>query len=307
MMPPPGKTMRLTPPAEGASPSFGRNLEGMRPRPSAAIAVLALCLVIPATGADAPPPDNPSGVTGSPYLHADLRELTEAITFHVSFDAESMVPDLAAGDAYRPQLHASWDKKHTAPVFADGLVGKALVLGTGLAYYPSAGNAPLDTRGAVALWVKPENWRRPNGATVGFFQAAGGGGAQLILQRQGPGRTEAGVVSRHEQVQCLARGSSAQQRFTNIPTQAWDNGGWHLMVVNWSWPRMEVSIDAGPFRARSAPSAPKAGAFRNLVVGSGGGFSDRTLLDELLIFRRPLSRQEAQLLHRILAKQAAVP
>jgi len=86
-------------------------------------------------------------------------------------------------------------------------------------------------------------------------------------------------------------------RFTCLTGGRWENDKWYLLVANWSWPRMELSINGGPFRTRSLPDVPEPGNFGSLLIGSRVG--DRGLLDEFLSFNRPLTREEAQLLYRL--------
>jgi len=80
-----------------------------------------------------------------PYRHEGVRDLMEAVTFYVSFDA-GFRPDLAAGAADEPRLHGDFSGQRKRPSLAAGLLGQALVLGTGSAVYPAPGNASLDSR-----------------------------------------------------------------------------------------------------------------------------------------------------------------
>ena len=78
-----------------------------------------------------------------------LRELMDWVTFQLTFDAGSMVPDMAAGEY-------SFSLQET-PQFAPGLRGQALIAGegSGRAIYPRGPNATMGTRGAVSLWICP--------------------------------------------------------------------------------------------------------------------------------------------------------
>jgi len=256
---------------------------------------LSICWVaLSSVGAGTgPAPTNASGLNDSPYLSPSFRTLMEAVTFHLSFDADSLMPDMAEGPKHAPQIHGSWDRKHDAPIFADGLVGRALVLGTGTAIYPSAGNVPLASRGSMAFWIKPEKWRRPNGSNVTFVTAGG----EFYLQRQGPAQADDGAITRQEGIQYLVKSSPAQKHFIHLGAGIWENGKWYLLVANWSWPRMSLSVNGGPFHAISLPGRPANDMFQSLSVGSGGG--GRALMDELLAFRRPLTAEEAQLLYSV--------
>jgi len=235
----------------------------------------------------------PSRLPACPYLRPELGRLMDAVTFRLSFDDASMLPDMAGGAAHKPTVHGSYNKKHAKPEFAPGLVGQALVLGTGAGAYARAGNMLLENRGAAALWVKPLGWKRPNGSNVVFLMTSGG---KFYLQRQGPLRGKDGKVRRHEHIQYLAKGSRSQKHFTVVSGGKWENGKWHFLVANWAWPNMTLSINGGPFGAKSMPGRPEKGLFGAMHIGACGG--DGGLLDEVMFFRRPLTLEEVQLLYR---------
>jgi hypothetical protein len=217
----------------------------------------------------------------------------EAVTFHVSFDADSMAPDMAEGPQYAPSLFGTSDNQLRSPKFADGLLGRALMLGTGGAIYPRPGNVFLEKRGAVAVWIRPENWQRPRDGNCVFAMTTN---SSFYLERQGPDRDKEGRVLRHEGILYLifpGRGGATLSGGSD-----WVNGQWYLLVANWSWPTVELSVNGGPFEIASLSAVPVEGAFGGLIVGDRGG-QPRGLLDEFLAFRRPLTREEAQLLHRL--------
>ena len=216
----------------------------------------------------------------------------DAVTFLLSFDSATLLPDMAAGEAHRPQVSGSYDGARAGPEFAPGLVGKALVLGTGAGIYPRAGNLLLEQRGAAALWVKPTEWKRPNGSNVVFVMTSD---AAFYLQRQGPLRGEDGRVKRHEHIQFLAKASKDQRRYTHIMGGKWENDSWYFLVANWAWPNMELSINGQPFSTKALPAKPDGSVFGSIVVGARGG--DAGLLDEVLFFRRPLALEEVKMLY----------
>jgi hypothetical protein len=218
----------------------------------------------------------------------------EAVTFHVSFDHETMKPDMAEGPKYEPAVFKTRDTSFPCPQYASGLIGRALVLGTGGAVYPRDGNVLLENRGAIAVWIKPEDWQRPQDANCVFTMTSN---ATFYLERQGPARDEDGRITRHEGVLYLV--ALKGKRTTTINAGAgWENGRWYLLVANWSWPTIELSTNGGPFKVRSLPAVPEEGVFGNLVLGDRRGVA-RGLLDEFMTFRRPLSLEEAQLLYQI--------
>lgn len=261
-------------------------------RVTAATAALLLLLFRNGVAAEAAPAASARAGYGL-YARPELQGLVEALTFHLSFDGASLLPDLAAGEKYTPALQRGAGP--AAPEFAPGVSGQALVLGTGAGLFPSAGNLTISRCGAIALWVKPLGWQRPNGSNSVFLMASD---CLFYLQRQGPMRDADGKITRHEAIQYLAKSSRADRQFTGLMTGAWENGGWHFLVANWSWPQMQLSIDGGAFAVQALPARPAEGVFAAFLVGATGG--DRGLLDEVMAFSRPLSLEEIRRLQTAL-------
>lgn len=227
-----------------------------------------------------------------PWDRPELDSLLDARSFYVSFD-HGFVPDLAAGETWAPRLEGPYDKTRTEPARVPGFSGEGLQLSSGAATYPVPGNFPVTSRGAVALWVKPMGWQRPNGNNVTFVVLHGGG---FYLQRQGPMVREDGQITRQEHIQFLAKASRDQRRYTSLGGGRWENGEWYLLVANWSWPTMQLSVNGQDFSVKSLPNRPADDVFGNwFKVGSCG--ADGGVLDELMIFDRPLEIEEVRLLH----------
>ena len=227
-----------------------------------------------------------------PYRQPAVRELMSAVTFYLSFD-EGLAPDLAAGEKYAPRIHGNYARTHKRPELADGLLGRALVLGTGSAMYPTSGNAPLHSRGAMAFWIKPEEWRRDKDGNSVFVYA----GRHFVVERQGPMPGPEGRRGRHASILCIGSGEG-QKRSTSIAAADLKNGVWYFLVVNWSWPRLELSIDGAAPRAKATAGPPPPNAFPWFSVGARGG--SRALMDELLVFKRPLAPAEIRSLYESL-------
>jgi len=215
-----------------------------------------------------------------------LRELADRITFQLTFDGDSVLPVMAAG-GWQPKLMGT-------PQFADGLIGRALVAGegSGKIIYPRGSNASMAGRGAVAMWVCPVQWTRQNGGNTTFLTATNGA---FYLQRQGPAHNEQGVVTRYEGVQFLIRGEITGNQTLMVGTDKWPNGRWRLLVANWSLPTMSFSLDGGEFQTTGVDAVPEDGYFGDLTVGASGG--ETTLIDEITIFKRPLTRAEVSAIY----------
>jgi hypothetical protein len=264
------------------SPHFFVHLSSF---PLRVCALAALCLL---------GPRGPLPAAESPYLRPEFQRLMDAVTWHVSFDQDSLMPDLAEGDEYRPTMAPPASPELAGPQFADGLLGRALVLGSGSAAYPRAGNVTLEQRGAVAMWIQPQNWQRPRDGNCVFLMT---GNSTFYLERQGPDVDDEGRVRRQEGILYLAIVPGL--RTSTIDGGGdWKNGQWYLLVANWSWPTMELSVNGGPFAVRSLSQSPPDGVFGNLVLGDRGGAA-RGLIDEVFAFRRPLTLEEVQLLWQL--------
>ncbi len=223
------------------------------------------------------------------FAHEGLRRLLEWATFKLSFDGGSMIPDLAAGD-WQPRLLGE-------PKFLPGLRGLALLAGgeSGSAIYPRDRNATLDTQGALALWLCPLEWTHYQGPNTEYVMTTN---ATFYLERQGPMHNEEGQVTRHEGLLGLVRGEPTANVTLVLDTSKWANGEWRLIVMNWAWPGFSISQNGGEFASLATKAVPPPGHFGDLIIGSRGG--EKTLVDEVLFFRRPLSREEGRLLYEAL-------
>lgn len=223
-------------------------------------------------------------VSTSPYdTDPDLRALMDEVTFHHSFDHESLLPDMAAGD---------WSFTRTDnPRRAPGLRGMALVAGTGRLVFADARNWTITTRGGMALWVSPVKWDHDNAGITTFVISER---AAFYIERQGPKRKPDGLWARHERI--LAGMQRGVRGSKSAVCDSWRPGEWHLLAVNWSWPELLLSVDGQPFQAKVFEHKPDASLFRGFRLGARGG--DLTLMDEVFFFRRPLSNPEVRKLYQ---------
>lgn len=216
-----------------------------------------------------------------------LHELMDWVTFQITFDRDTVHPEMAAGEVDT--------KIEGTPAFADGIKGRALIAGQGSAQitYPRGANAPLARRGAVMLWIKPLDWTHENAPYGTFLRLTNGA---FYLQRQGPQKNDEGRFTRHEGLQLIVKDGDQLQNAMRS-TSEWPNGDWHLLVGNWAWPSLTFSIDGSEFIAKTIDGEFEDAQFGDLILGSTGG--ERTLLDELTIFRRPLSLPEIRRIQQV--------
>ena len=252
----------------------------------AKVCAIAALAVAGSLAAQADPPVSTSPYDTDPVLSA----LMDAVTFHHSFDHDSLLPDMAVGD---------WKfRVFGKPQLAPGLRGNALVAGTGALLFADKRNWTIATRGALALWVSPVRWDHEAAANTNFVVSQR---AAFYVERQGPVRKPDGSWKRLEVLlvgmQRGVRGSKG------AGCRTWQPGKWHLIVVNWSWPQLALSVDGGAFNAVVFPHKPDAKLFAGFALGSRGG--DLTLMDEFFCFNRPLSEREVARLHQRLRPREA--
>lgn len=231
----------------------------------------------------------------APHI-SELDPLMDCVTFYLSFDGGKFAPDVAAGNGD--------GKLSGTPAFAPGVSGQAVVIGDGGAgaIFPRAGNFPITQRGAVTMWVCPQDWNhRDNGNTV-FLMT---GNASFYLERQGPLYKSDGQAQRHEALLMLCLSKITGNASISQNCSSWKNGEWHFLAANWQWPVMEFSLDGGPFQAKAVTRPPTEQTFGDLIIGAQHG--PRTLLDEVTIYRRPLTDTEARLLWQNPRLQRPVP
>ncbi|NCO90479.1 MAG: hypothetical protein COZ06_09085 [Armatimonadetes bacterium CG_4_10_14_3_um_filter_66_18] len=249
-----------------------------------------LCVVAVLNQACAGPVVTPAVDASAYEVLPALRDLMDAVTFHHGFDQESLLPDMAVGE-WEPQ-------KLGEPKLAAGLVGKALVAGTGSLLFKDTRNWTLTTRGALCLWVSPVEWNQEEAGNTNFVLSHS---SAFYVERQGPLRKPDGAWARLESLLVgLQRGPKGS---AYAGCAGWKPGEWHLIAVNWSWPQLALSVDGGAFNATELPGKPDPDLFGGLILGSNGG--DPTLLDEFFCFNRPLSAAEVKALHQAMRPKAA--
>jgi len=223
---------------------------------------------------------------------------TDDLTFYASFDS-SISADISKGDG-KPL-----DNVLTSGFeFTDGIFGKAVVAGSkdrDLAY-AVAGNMD-DTRGTVSFWIKPIDWKLGDSrqhvfmqipgrmAFYNYWQSATSGfywmtGSTIIW---GPGGVYGGI----------------------------EPGKWHHLAVTWGDRKAAMYVDGAQVsEAIDMPTEfPRWNDSNRLILSDPSWTSDktnRTAIDELMIFNRPLDPAEIKSLYRrgaapLLQPTASIP
>ena len=236
----------------------------------------------------------------SPYLaNAAIIELLSDVILFVSYDAGSMKPELAAGERDLTRKHPPHgaDAKRAAPVgtYEPGILGKALRADSGAGQYAVQDNIRLHANGAIAFWLKPLDW---TGSGNSYFFLLPGGNKMGIM-RQALLQDETGKIRRHERFSVYARRNPADSRGAAgvWRGERFVENQWFLVVVNWAWPNVSMSVNGAPFdTGKSLTGFPEwKDTVESFYLGSRGG--GPTLMDEVMIFSRPLDVAEAKLIH----------
>ena len=222
-----------------------------------------------------------------------LRRFSDRVLFLASFDDGQFSGEMAVGE--HAPLSVTDDARAT-----DGLFGKALT--GGQVVYRGAANLPLATTGSVVFWVCPLDWReRDREGYLWWFQSLGKG--RLLIGRQGQWRKpkRPASVYFHANAPGDKRGLG-----THISRQGgwhdWPNHTWHLVVVNWTVGRMEISVDGGPLRGRVIG---RLGDCQRFSVAGKQPDGSRYLLDDLMVLDRPLSGAEINWVWRTMVGERA--
>ena len=217
-----------------------------------------------------------------------VRELFSDVIFWASFEG---TPTPVWGRHFEAESEAVDVEFATAP----GLVGQAFVSAErSRCRYPAEGNLDLTRPGALSCWVCPVAWDRtqPTGLVYGLlgtnFSNLGYFGLNHVTARMADGRQ----VQNDRLFFYAENFPGANRTFIQLGDSLgpkWANGIWHLIVINWKGSLFEVSLDGDGLKSGDlgVPIDP-AGVAEVLV----GGCQERTLIDEFMIYRRPLAPAE---------------
>ena len=253
------------------------------------ITVAAACVLGPADTAPVSQPVHPPDVYETKPL---LRELMSDEAFWANFEQS---PEPVMGESQADPRQAVVGTYKTAP----GLVGNAFVSEKrSQCVYPVKGNLDLTRPGAIAFWVCPVAWERvkPTGIRNGLVRTNFSKQGYFGINRVAAKRIRRGLVQ-NDMVFFYADyfpgAKNVRIGLSDSRGPEWAGGTWHLFVINWKGTRFEVSLDgqglkSGDLGRRLVPESVK-----EILIG---GCQEPTLLDEVLVFRRPLSPAEVRVL-----------
>ncbi|MCC7519512.1 MAG: hypothetical protein IT578_10045 [Verrucomicrobiae bacterium] len=215
-----------------------------------------------------------------------LTRFGDAITFYLSFD-RGVNAELAKGEA------APTKTDDGEPQFLPGLHGKAMMLvgkGQSTFGYSAAGNVDLTRPGAAVAWTSPHDWVRSDTEDYFFPVTIMSHGVKLLLGRQGRLKAD-----RTDMIYAWAKlGDSKEILIQGGNSLGWQNGEWHLWVMNWRSNAVEFSLDGAPLGRVDTPVRfPSEGDGAGLIKVGAQSASCRYLIDEVMILDRPLTDEEA--------------
>ena len=233
------------------------------------------------------------------YSNPAIIELMSDVLFYVSFDSQSLKPQLASGERglirELPRYGAETKPGQTTATYEPGIVGTAFRADSGSGAYATEGNIRLHANGAIAFWLKPIDWSGSKNSY--FFNLPGGN--KMAAMRQALAKDKKDKILRHEHFSVYARKNPKDRRGAGAAWRGekFKEGEWYLVVVNWAWPNVSMSVNGGPFdTGKPLTGFPQwKDTIPSFYLGSRGG--GPTLMDEVMIFHRPLDASEAKLLH----------
>jgi hypothetical protein len=219
------------------------------------------------------PPQNPA-----------LFRFNDAITFYASFDGYATA-DLSNGKGAPRNSEANW---------ADGIWHQALRGMTKPLEYEALGNIDLTRPGALTMWISPQNWTHQGNPAYIHFVVINSQGITFQISRMGD------AVNQEKLYAWWKAGSKGVIDAVGN-TKQWQSG-WHLLAANWRNGYIEFSVDGAAFhRVATAKTVLYTGKNPGTIhIGAGG--NTPYLMDELLIYNRPLENDEVKWMYQSIQK-----
>jgi hypothetical protein len=239
-------------------------------------------------------------LAATPTTNPAVERFNRAVTFYLSFE-NGLHAEMALGKPEPTRVEGD-------ATFKSGLHGQAVLLdnpgATAMLWYSTlGGNVDLTKPGAMALWISPQGWVRSENEDYFFPAKIMSSYAQLMFGRQGrlkEGRTD------YIYLWCKV-GDSKEILVGGGDSLKWENGQWHLWVMNWRSGSIEFSLDGGPPQRMDTPVRFNSGwdskGHSHLLLGAQGE-GTHYLLDEVLVLNRPLDEQEIKWIYDEGMKQA---
>lgn len=236
----------------------------------------------------------------TPVVNPGIDLLNEAVRFYISFEGKSLQADMALGSPKPVNFSGKAE-------FRPGKYGWSLLTGGkhGRINFLARENLDLSRPGALSFWVAPENWysREEHNARpyLHFFKTRGRKAGAFMVQRQGfskkPKRGDLLWAG------CAAMTGVGTKGVVRYGTLNWKKEDWHFIIFNWDRRGIAMSVDGSPFRRtdflRPLPDELVGLVSDKHLFSVGNNNKERTLLDEFVIYNRPLKSEEAAQLYKI--------
>ncbi|MFH0797237.1 MAG: LamG-like jellyroll fold domain-containing protein [Candidatus Omnitrophota bacterium] len=226
----------------------------------------------------------------------------EDLIFSLGFGDSTFEADMAIGN---PKLIASKGILN----LVEGLHGKGLLIGSGGSQLTYDLKENFDIRqGTISCWVKPLKWsKNPEELPklhLKFWMTSASEKGYLGIEKIGTasGATAPILLAWVSHFQCLqkipGKGMGIQAN-----TAKWNEGEWHHVVLNINRTDFELYLDgktAGKISLPPGSISPEELLDRQFIVGTPDGeVSDQAVLDEIKIYKRPLTAEEVSKLGNV--------
>ena len=228
-------------------------------------------------------------VSAPPYLR-DEKDCLFAATFDGTVDPARAADNTAVSQQYTPKVETK-SRSIPDPAYAPGVRGRAVVVGAGRAMprYTAPGNVNAE-RGSFELWFSPFDW--DNRKVQGFHDPMEY--VPLFRVTRGPaGQTGAGN-------DLLTFRILHKKPLKGPPPPPIHPGKWYHVVGTWDRGRTRVYLNGRPCPAsvasfsvaKDAAGARVEDLFLDPIRTKVNYNEETTLVDELRIYRRPLTAEE---------------
>lgn len=220
--------------------------------------------------------------------HPVISQFNENITFYAAFDGQP-IADMSAGRGAPTgnKQDLSW---------AAGKRKQALQAKNNAILYEAADNVDFENSGSLAVWVAlGERLDRDAPVQLGFVTIRHRGSGLALARQGGIKNGEALMVIVGSNIN---KADSRALAF-NDNSRHWQENEWHLLVANWGKDYVELSVDGSVFNRSTVthPLYAHTADDGTMSIAGNGTSTSPYRLDELFIFSRPLSNEEAAMIY----------
>lgn len=213
------------------------------------------------------------------------------VLLHAAFDGD--LKATTVGGEVVGKFEPPRDRPDAQPVFAEGVLGKALDIGTGCRVFFSTEGTLRNERGSISFWARRAGPRPEGRYTFHLGGWSNADGSWVLLYRW---EWYTGVHMLH------GRGGAGDIGL-EVPGDG-DDGNWHFFVFTWDGTHARGYLDGQTTSSADQMEFP-APQFAEFWVG--GGDATSRLIDELRFHDEALSISEVKSLYREVAGVTTTP